>query len=114
MPLEVDDVTTLQNYLVGVVRRADHHGENVRHVVLALVGAIVLFKNPDRNIKVFAREGSTGNVLWVYVAESKYAFSYDHPSRSIVLKQGSTQGEVLAHFTNATTIPEILDVFEHL
>ncbi len=114
MPLQVDDVTTLQNYLIGVVRRADHHGENVREVVLPLVGAIVLFKNPDHHIKVLTREGSTGNVLWVHIGESQYAFSYDHPSQSIVLKRGTTHGEVLAHFTNATTITEIHNVFEGL
>lgn len=114
MPLDVDDVTTLQNYLMGVVQRADDHGKNVRHVVLPLVGAIVLFKNPDRHIKVFTREGSTANVLWVHIGQSQYVFSYEHPSESIVLKRGTTQGDVLAHFTNATTIPEIVHVFEGL
>jgi hypothetical protein len=84
------------------------------HVALALVGAIVLFKNPDRNIKVYERDGSTGNVLWVYIGDSRYAFSYDHESDSIVLKEGSTHGQVLAHFTNATTTPEIERIFEGL
>jgi hypothetical protein len=114
MPLQVDDVTALQNYLIGVVQRADHHGENVRHIVLALVGAIILFKNPDHQIKVFAREGSTGNVMWVHIGESQYVFSYEHASKSIALRRGTTQGEVVAHFTNATTIPEILHIFEGL
>jgi hypothetical protein len=114
MPIPVDDITTLQNYLAGVVQRADHHGENVRHVVFPLIGALVLFKSPLRNIKVYAREGSTGNVLWTYIRDTQYAFSYEHQSDSIVLKVGTTQGQVLAHFTNATTIPEILRVFEAL
>ena len=114
MPLELDDIAGLQEYLTGVVRRADHHGDNVRHVVLPLVGALVLFKDPDQRIKVFTREGSTGNVLWVHIGNTRYVITYDHDSESIVIKRGSTQGAVLAHFTNATTIPDILSVFESL
>ena|ERR1035438_8017037 len=111
MPLQVDDVSTLQQYLADVVNRADHHADNVRYVVLPLIGAIVLFKSPDHEIKVLTQDGETKNVLWVHIRDSKYAFSYDHHSESIVMKRGSTQGPVLAHFTNATTVPEILNVF---
>jgi hypothetical protein len=114
MPVQVDDITTLQNYLTGVIERAGHHGENVRHVVLPLVGAIVLHKDRDHSITVMAREGTTGNVLWVRIGNSRYAFSYDHKSQSIVLKDGTTHGQVLAHFTNATSIPEILEIFDGL
>ena len=114
MPLQVDDVATLQGYLAGVVKRADHHADNVRQVVLPLVGAIVLFKNPKHSIEVMMRKGSTTNVLWVYIGDSRYAFSYDHGSKSIALKRGTTQGKVLAKFTDATTTPEILNVFEGL
>ena len=111
MPLPVDDVSTLQQYLAGVVHRADHHADNVRYVVLPLIGTIILFKSPDYEIKVLAHDGETKNVLWVHIGTSKFAFSYDHHSKSIVMKRGSTQGAVLAHFTNATTVPEILNVF---
>lgn len=114
MPLQVDDITELQNYLAGVVQRANHHGQNVRHVVLALVGAIVRYKNPNHSIKVYAREGATGNVLWVHIGNAQYAFSYDHQSDSIVLKRGTTQGQVIANFTNATTIPQIEQIFDGL
>jgi hypothetical protein len=111
MPIQIDDVTTLQQYLAGVVRRADHHADNVRFVVLPLIGAIVLFKDTEHEIKVLAHEGDTKNVLWVHIGGSRYAFSYDHGAGSVVMKRGSTQGEVLAHFTNSTTVPEILNIF---
>ena len=114
MPVHVDDITELQNYLVGVLQRANHHGQNVRHVVLALLGAIVRFKNPNHSIKVYARDGAPGNVLWFDIGDSQYAFSYDHITDSIVLKRGTTQGQVVAHFTNATTIPQIEQIFEGL
>ena len=94
----------------GVVNRADHHADNIRYVVLPLIGVVVLFKDPDTSIRVLTREGSAANVLWVQIGGSWYAFSYDRNSRSVVLTRGSIQGDVLAHFSNATTIPEILEV----
>ena len=114
MPIHVEDVSTLQTYLSGVVQKAGHHAENVRYVAVALVGAIVLFKDADREIKVFTREGEMANVMWVHIHGSQYVFSYEHKSQSIVLKRGNTQGEVVVHFTNATTIPDILHTFEGL
>jgi hypothetical protein len=114
MALQLDDVSTLQQYLAGVVRRADHHGDNVKFVVFPLIGAIVLFKNPDSEIKVLTHVGTTGNVLWVHIGASKYAFSYQHSSESIVMKRGGIQGPILAQFTNAMSVPEIVNVFESL
>ena len=114
MPLQVDDVSTLQQYLAGVVNRADHHADNVRFVVLPLIGAIVLYKNPDHEIRVLTQDGETKNVLWVHIGDSRYAFSYDHDSSSIAMRRGSTQGPTMATFTNGTTVPEILQIFRAL
>lgn len=114
MPQQVDDVSTLQDYLQGVVNRADHHGDNVRYVVIALVGAIVLHKDREQSIRVFTREGVTGNVLWVYIGGSQYAFAYDHHDNCIVVRRGTVHGEVLERFTNASSIPDILSAFERL
>ena len=38
MPAPVTTVDVLQQYLVGVVARADHHADNVNEVVLSLAG----------------------------------------------------------------------------
>ena|SRR5579885_2641334 len=114
MPLEVAEVTDLQNYLLGVVNRADHHADNVRYVVLPLVGAMLLFKDVDRPIQVRTHAGSPANVLWVHIGGAQYVFSYDHEARSIVVKRGTVRGEVLERFTNSTTVPEILRAFETL
>jgi hypothetical protein len=114
MQIQLDDVSTLQQYLSGVVRRADHHADNVRYVVLPLIGAIVLFKDADHEVRVLAQDGETKNVLWAHIGGSRYVFSYDHHSGNVVMKRGSTQGQVLAQFNNATTVPEILGVFERL
>jgi len=114
MPVHVDDIARLQEYLQGVFQRAGHHGQNVREVVVPLVGAIVLFKDPDSEIRVMTREGSMANVLWVHIDGTRYAFAYEHDSKSVVLKDGGTQGTVLARFTNRSTVTEILQTFEGL
>jgi hypothetical protein len=114
MPVQVDDLSALQQYLDGVVNRADHHADNVNEVVFPLIGAILYFKDPKSSIKVFARQGATGNVLWVSIGKSKYPFSYDHKSASIALKRGGTQGKVIARFTNATETAEIIEHFRKL
>jgi hypothetical protein len=114
MPVQVDDVSALQQYLDGVVNRADHHADNVNEVVFPLIGATVYFKNPKSPNKVLVREAATGNVLWVWFGSSKYAFSYDHKSASIVLKRGSTHGKVIARFTNATGTADIINLFSTL
>jgi hypothetical protein len=54
----------------------------------------------------------TKNVLRVHIGDSRYAFSYDHQAKSTVLRRGNTQGQVLANFTNAKTVPQILEIFE--
>jgi hypothetical protein len=114
MPVQISDVAALHDYLAGVVYRADHHADDVRYVVLPLIGAVVLFKDPDSPIQVRTRRGSTANVLWVHIGGTRYAISYEHQSKSIVLKRRTLQGQVVAHFTNTTSVPEILDVFRGL
>jgi hypothetical protein len=114
MAEQLNDISALQTYLHGVVNRADHHADNIREVIYTLIGTVVHFKNPQRPIKVASRQGATANVLWVWIGESRYAFSYDHKSGSVVLKLGSTQGKVLARFTNATKTADIVQFFSGL
>jgi len=40
--MTVADLVELQDYLIGVIGRADHHEQTVDEIVLALVGTIVL------------------------------------------------------------------------
>jgi hypothetical protein len=86
-------VTTdvLQQYLLGVVARADHHADNVNEVVLSLAGAIIWRKGPD-DLEVMVRDGVVKNVLWVRINGQRYALSYNHNDRTIEMRCGSTQG----------------------
>lgn len=113
MPVHVNDVDTLKQYIEGVMGRAAHHAGNVDGVALALAGAIVWKKDED-DIEVMASAGATKNVLWVKFNSVRYAFSYNHSDQTIELRQRSTQGPVLYSFDNSTPYSEILRAFNTL
>ncbi len=114
MPLTVTDVSELQAYINGVLDRADHHAGNVNEVALAIAGAIVWKKDTNEPIKVMAQGGETKNVLWVYISGNRYAFSYNHQSGKIEIREGSTQGDVLQDFDNSSLLSEVKDFFSSL
>lgn len=112
MPLEVAEVDVLQEYLKGVLGRADHHARGVDLISLALAGAVVWRK--VGTLEVMEREGETKNVLWFRTEKSRYALSYNHKAGTIELREKTTQGRVLASLTNDTTLSELRMLFEGL
>lgn len=113
MPHQVTDVDVLRSYITGVMSRADHHADSVNEISLALVGAIV-WRKDDAPIEVMTRAGEMKNVLWVCINGTRFAFSYNHDSAEIELREGSTQGRLVASFSNATPCGEVRRVFEIL
>ena len=113
MPRTVTDVDMLQEYVRGVLNRADHHAPNVDQVALTIAGAIIWRKDPTP-LKVFEREGEMKNVLWFEAGGAPYAVSYDHPQQAIQVREGNTRGRVLANFTNATPTATVRSFFESL
>ena len=113
MALPVTDIATLQKYIEGVMDRAEHHGRDVRDVVLTLVGAIIWKKDPDP-IKVMTHKGETKNVLWVRISGKRYALSYNHEDASIEIREGSTQGDALHSFDNTTSAEQVRQVIDAL
>ncbi|WP_082140005.1 hypothetical protein [Desulfovibrio sp. TomC] len=113
MPATVNEVNDLKMYLTGVMKRADHHANNVNEVVLTLIGAL-LWKKDQSPITVMTRENQTTNVLWVYIQGKKYAFSYNHDTKSIEMRLNSTQGDVLKSFNNQDSATGIRAFFETL
>jgi hypothetical protein len=113
MPAAIADVDALQEYLKGVLARANHHAGNVREVALALAGAIV-WRKDDEPIEVMAHSGDFKNVLWVKIGGTRYAFCYNHATEEIELREGSTHGRVLHSFSNQTSLAQVHQVFESL
>ena len=114
MPRVVADVDTLQQYVAGVMDRADHHAPNVDEIALAVAGGIVWRKDADQEIEVFEREGEMKNVLWVRIGGRRCAVSYNHDAGAIEFRQSTTQGTVLGSFSNATPIADVRAFFESL
>jgi hypothetical protein len=114
MALTVTEVEELRSYLQGVMARADHHAGQVKHVALALAGAILWRKNDDEPIKVMVREGHTTNVLWVRIGTKRYALSYNHELGQIEMREGGTQGPTVQVFTNQTSLASVYTFFESL
>jgi hypothetical protein len=113
MPLEVTDIQTLKGYIDGVMERADHHAGGVNEISLALAGAIVWRKDNDP-IQVMVRDGESKNILWVKINQKRYAFSYNHTTGEIELRQGSIRGKILHTFSNKTPVSQVKQIFESL
>jgi hypothetical protein len=112
MPQAVTNVDILQQYIQGVMERAEHHANNVDEVCLAIAGAVVWRK--DGELEVMARDGDMKNVLWLRVNGRRYALSFNHDEQSIEVRERNTQGDVLASFTNATPVREVKQFFAGL
>lgn len=115
MPVEVNDVEKLREYLRGVLGAAQHHANNVDQIILALAGAVIARKD-DSPLQV--RPGRTkelGNALnFTSARGNSYALSYNHSSRQVDLKDGNSRGAVLHSFDNATSIADIASTLARL
>ncbi len=113
MPQEVTDIDVLRDYLQGVVGRADDHAQTVNEVCLSIAGGVV-WRKDNQPVEVMAIEGEMKNVLWFRVGGQRYALSYNHETREIQLRRGTTHGDVVASFSNATSNGEVRNIFARL
>lgn len=112
MPRTVTDVDLLQEYIRGVMSRAEHHARGVDEVCLTIAGAIIWRKDGD--IRVYEREGEMKNALWIDIDGRSYALSYNHDNGAIEVKEDSMRGDVLAAFTNDDSASRVKDFFSEL
>lgn len=114
MAFRLNTVDRLQQYLLGVNERAAHHAPNVTQVILALAGAIVLYKDPETHLEARTYRGSPANVVYATINDTRYALSYDHEHQSVVVRQNSVRGRAVGSFTNATTPQQVIQIFSGL
>lgn len=114
MPEVIATIDQLQTYLSGVSARADHHAQGVSEVVLAIAGAVVLFKDPGTDLQILVREGNTGNVLWLHIGGERYAISYNHRDQAVEVRERTTRGDALASFDNHSTAGDVTRFFAGL
>ena len=113
MPAPLRDIDVLQEYLRGVMEKADHHAQNVDQIALALIGAVV-WRKDAADIEVMEHNGKLANVLWVRIGQRRYAMSYNHVAGTIEVREKSTHGSVLASFDNQSPIAQVRTFFESL
>ena len=111
MPKTVTDVDVLQDYIRGVMRRAEHYAGNVDEIVLAIAGAVIWRKDGD--IRVKEHEGQMKNALWTRINGQRYALSYNHAGR-IEVRKDSLRGDVLGSFDNSNTAGDVHRFFSSL
>jgi len=95
----VSDIATLQQYLQGVVMRADHHANNVDEISLTIAGAIALAHGRGSRCRTYA--GSMANVMRVRINGQQYTLAYNHTTGEIEARRELT-GRVLRSFTMRT------------
>ena len=109
MALTVNTLTLLNEYINGVMSRADHHGQNVNEVVLTLVGAVIWRATQDVEVRTYA--GETANILWLTVNTNRYALVFNHNTGNIEIRNRTQNGVVLASFDNMTTANQVKQIF---
>ena len=114
MSKTITTIDEMQEYLQGVVGRAEHHAREVNSIVLPLLGAVVLLKDPGTEIEVRTRSGSTANVLWCWIGENRYAFVYNHETGRVEMRNRTVQGAVVRDFGNEMSLLEVHDALRQL
>lgn len=112
MPRTVTHVDVLQDYISGVMDRADHHAGDVNEIALTIAGALIWRKDGD--IQVYERQGQMTNALWFHVNGQRYAISYNHDAGQIEVREDSMRGAVLASFDNSNTPADVRTYFSTL
>lgn len=112
MALTITTLTLLNEYINGVMNRADHHGQNVNEIVLTLAGAVIWRATQDVEVRTYKEE--TANILWLTIDEHRYVLAYNHQTGNIEIRDRNQNGAVLATFNNSTSANDVKTVFAGL
>jgi hypothetical protein len=112
MALTITTLTLLNEYINGVMNRADHHAQNVNEVVLTLAGAVIWRATQDVEVRTYNNE--TANILWLTVNGHRYALAFNHQTGNIEIRDRNQNGAVLATFNNSNTAADVKAVFATL
>jgi len=114
MAKTIETINDLQEYLAGVMSRADHHGHEVHEAALILAGLIVLYKDRESELVVRTYNDETANILWTQIQGKRYAFAYNHKAEAIEIRDRNEKGPALHRITNKLTCLELRTIMESL
>ena len=112
MALSISSLEVLNQYINGVMGRADHHGQNVNEIVLSLAGAVIWKATQDVEVRTYNEE--TANILWLTVGNNRYAIGFNHHTGNIELRERTQNGTVLAVFNNSSSTADVKATFLNL
>ncbi|NHM04320.1 hypothetical protein [Flavobacterium celericrescens] len=112
MALTITTLNLLNQYINGVMERADHHGQNVNEIVLTLAGAVIWRATQDVEVRTYNDE--TANILWLTINGHRYAIAYNHSTMNIEIRDRNQNGTVLATFNNSNTALDVKNIFSNL
>lgn len=112
MAATIATIKILQKYLNGVMKRADHHANNVNEIALAIAGGILWKSSAD--VKVMTRNGEMKNVLWLQTNDKLLCFVFNHDTGNIDIRDNGIQGKTLVSFNNTNSLKDVKDFFKTL
>ncbi|HUU86843.1 MAG TPA: hypothetical protein VMX17_03725 [Candidatus Glassbacteria bacterium] len=110
----IESIEMLKEYFNEVIERANHHAPNVSKITYTLLGLIIFKKDKNSAIEVRSYEGATGNILWVTINNTRYAFRYEHTDDTIEIRKDTFKGELIYKVDNTTSMDELLNTFNNL
>ena len=75
---------------------------------------IVLKLDGNSDIQVRSYADAPGNMLWIYINGSRYAFRYEHADDTIEIRKDSYKGPILHKVNNQTGIGGLKTIFDSL
>jgi hypothetical protein len=112
--LPITDVPTLQHYFSNVVKKANHHAQNVNQIIYPLLGFVMSKIDGFQHVRVWGSLQQPGNLMWVVINGYRYAFNYNHTDQVIEMCQGSYRGRVIARIDNSMPISTLQTIFNEL
>lgn len=112
MALTITTLSVLNEYITGVMNRADEHAQQVNEIVLTLAGAVIWRATQDVEVRTYNDE--TANFLWLMVNDHRYAIAYNHQTSRVEIRNRNQNGTVLAEFNNLSTAADVKRIFSDL
>lgn len=112
MAITIATIGLLQEYLDGVIKRAEHHAPNVIEIAFALIGGVIWRATGDIEVREY--NGSPANILWMPVNNKRYCFMFNHNTWVIEVREGNSRGTTLASFDNNTPLSDVTQFFRDL
>ena len=105
-------LSEFHNYFSGVMDRANCHALNVNRVLPLLAGVVLNHVDMKNGLQARTYRGDYANIAWVIHNGNRYAFTYDHESEQIILRERTLRGKELTRFDNSDDFDEVTQKVE--